>query len=74
MTIILYAVDVLLKGIICPTMPIQSIMSPYPVGYELIKKPSLYCDIKTRKEKRKALKTKNEYFRTLLTTCCNKLE
>ena len=73
MTIILYAVDVLLKGIICPTMPIQSIMSPYPVGYELIKKPSLYCDIKTRK-KRKALKTKNEYFRTLLTTCCNKLE
>ena len=41
-----------------------------PVGYELIKKPSLYCDIKTRKEKRKALKTKNEYFRTLLATCC----
>lgn len=37
-----------------------------PVGYELIAKTVGYCEVKTRKEKRKSLVTKNEYCRRLL--------
>jgi len=39
-----------------------------PVGYEIIKKPIAYCDIKTKKEKRKSEKTKNEIFRNMIDT------
>lgn len=42
-----------------------------PIAYELIKKPILYTDLKTKKVKRKAEKTKNEYFREMLRICCN---
>ena len=42
-----------------------------PVAFELIKKPLQYSEIKTHKVKRKALQTKNEDFRRLLSVCCN---
>ena len=35
-------------------------MSAYPVTYELITKPVLYTDVKTRRVKRKSLVTKND--------------
>jgi hypothetical protein len=37
-----------------------------PVGYEVIKKRVVYCDVKTRKEHRKSEKTKNDLFRQLI--------
>ena len=37
-----------------------------PVTYELITKPVLYTDVKTRRVKRKSLVTKND----LMRTCC----
>jgi hypothetical protein len=40
-----------------------------PVCFELVKKPTQYSDIKTRQVKRKSKKTKNELFRSMLTTC-----
>ena len=36
-----------------------------PVGFEIIKKPIRFCDIKTKKEKRKSEVTKNELFRNM---------
>ena len=42
-----------------------------PVAYKLIEKPIQYCDIKTKKVKRKAETTKNEDFRAMLKVCCN---
>ncbi len=41
-----------------------------PVAFELVKKPPVYCDIKTRKEKRKSEITKNEQLRNMLQVCC----
>ena len=41
-----------------------------PVAYKLIEKPIQYCDVKTKKVKRKAETTKNEDFRKILKTCC----
>ena len=41
-----------------------------PVAYEVIKKPYEYCDIKTRKVRRKADVTKNEQFRSMVQVCC----
>jgi len=37
-----------------------------PIGYEIVKKDRVYCEIKTRKQKRKANTSKNELFRNLL--------
>lgn len=34
-----------------------------PVGFELVKKPVEFCEIKTKKKKRKAMVTKNELLR-----------
>jgi hypothetical protein len=38
----------------------------FPVSYELISKDVSFCDIKTKKEKRKASISKNEIFRALI--------
>jgi len=42
-----------------------------PVGFEIISKPIKYSDIKTRKEKRMAEKTKNELMRDMIQTSIN---
>lgn len=42
-----------------------------PVAFELVKKPNMFCDVKTRKEKRKSEITKNEQLRNMLEVCCN---
>ena len=34
-----------------------------PIGFEVVRKDVLFCDIKTRKEKRRSSVSKNEYFR-----------
>lgn len=39
-----------------------------PVGYELIQKPVVSCEIATHKEKRQSLKTKNELLREMIST------
>lgn len=45
-----------------------------PVGYELIKKPVVMCDVKTKKEIRKSAQTKNEMMREMIITAiCNAL-
>ena len=41
----------------------QQIPLRVPVGFECVHKPIRYCDLKTRKEKRKSLVTKNELMR-----------
>ena len=38
----------------------------FPVGYEVVHKDTSFCDIKTRKVKRKASVTKNEHFRNMV--------
>ena len=40
-----------------------------PVAFELVKKPIQYCDIATRKLKRKSEKTKNEMMREMIQVC-----
>ena len=40
-----------------------------PVGFDLVTKPHQFCDIKTRKRKRKSTVTKNELLRNMLSTC-----
>ena len=40
-----------------------------PVAFELIRKPLEYCDLKTRKQKRASLVTKNELMRSMLDVC-----
>lgn len=40
-----------------------------PVGYELIRKPIEYCEIKTRKQKRMSNVTKNELLRQMMLQC-----
>jgi len=40
-----------------------------PVAFEVIRKPVEYCELKTRKHKRKSLVTKNELMREMLTVC-----
>jgi hypothetical protein len=37
-----------------------------PVGYEIVHKDIGYCDIESKKEKKKASLTKNDYFRNLI--------
>ncbi len=44
------------------------------VAFEMIKKPIVYSDLKTRKDKRASLVTKNEVVRAMLDVCVqNKL-
>ena len=40
-----------------------------PIGFELIKKPIRFSDLKTKKEKRKSEITKNEILRAMLKRC-----
>jgi len=40
-----------------------------PVAFELVRKPTLYSDVATRKAKRKSEETKNEMLRRMLKTC-----
>ncbi len=42
-----------------------------PVSFEIIRKTIRFCDLKTRKEKRKSKFTKNELMRNMLTVCAN---
>lgn len=42
-----------------------------PIGYDVVKKDVLYSDLKTRKQKRKALITKNQMFRSLVQQAVN---
>ena len=40
-----------------------------PVAFEVISKPIEYCDLKTKRRKRKSLVTKNELMREMVTVC-----
>jgi hypothetical protein len=40
-----------------------------PIAFELIKKPAIYSDLKTRRRKRRSLVTKNEQMREILRVC-----
>jgi len=40
-----------------------------PVAFELVRKPTLYSDVATKKVKRKSEETKNEMLRRMLKTC-----
>lgn len=40
-----------------------------PVAYELITKPIMYCELKTKKVKRKSEQTKNELMRNMIDQC-----
>jgi hypothetical protein len=45
-----------------------------PVAYELIQKPVVMCDVKTKKEVRKSAKTKNEMMRDMIMVAiCNQM-
>lgn len=59
------------KGEVLKGINILSCMIRYddfsvPVGYEVIKKDIVFCDVKTKKERRKSATTKNELFRKLI--------
>jgi len=41
----------------------------FPVGYEIVHKDITFCDIETKKIKRKASISKNDQFRNLISTC-----
>ncbi len=42
-----------------------------PVAFEIIKKTISFCDLKTKKEKRRSEVSKNELLRDMFTTCVN---
>lgn len=42
-----------------------------PVAFEIIKKPTHFCDVKTKKEKRKSELTKNQLMRQMIQTALN---
>jgi hypothetical protein len=42
-----------------------------PVAFELVTKPVVYCDLKTRRQMRKSEVTKNELMRQMIRTCVN---
>ena len=46
--------------------PDHSLALRVPVGYELVLKPIRFCDVKTKKEKRKSTVTKNELLREMV--------
>ena len=41
----------------------------FPVAFEAVKKPCQYCDLETRRLKRKSDRTKNEMMRDMLSVC-----
>ena len=41
----------------------------FPIGFDLVKKPIQFCEIKTKKVKRKSTMTKNELLRNRLAVC-----
>lgn len=43
----------------------------FPVGYELVHKEVEFCDIETKRLRRKSGTTKNEHFRNLIERCVN---
>jgi hypothetical protein len=43
----------------------------FPIGYEVISKPTQYCDLKTKRVKRKSEVNKNELFRSLISQACH---
>lgn len=64
------------KGEVLKGINILSCMIRYddfsvPVGYEVIKKDIVFCDVKTKKERRKSATTKNELFRKLIDLAVN---
>jgi DDE superfamily endonuclease len=64
------------KGEVLKGINILSCMIRYgdfsvPVGYEIIKKDIVFCDVKTKKERRKSATTKNELFRKLIELAVN---
>ncbi|AUH72170.1 transposase [Legionella sainthelensi] len=64
------------KGEVLKGINILSCMIRYddfsvPVGYEIIKKEIVFCDVKTKKERRKSATTKNELFRKLIDLAVN---
>lgn len=55
--------------------PDQELPLRIPVGLEAVRKPTRWCDLTTRKEKRGAEATKNELMRQLIGQCIrNRLE
>ena len=45
-----------------------------PIGYEIVRKEIQYCDVKTKKERRKSGTTKNELLREIIKqSCANKV-
>ena len=40
-----------------------------PQAFEVVRKPTQFCDIKTRKEKRASLVAKNELMQQIINTC-----
>lgn len=55
-----------IKGVDILTCMVRYDDISFPIGYEVIKKEIRYCDIKTKREKRKSGTTKNAHFRQLL--------
>jgi len=43
----------------------------FPIGYEVIRKPTQYCDLETNRVKRRSEVNKNELFRSLLSQACH---
>ena len=60
-----------LKGINMLSCMIRYDDFSVPVGYEVIKKDIVFCDVKTKKERRKSATTKNELFRKLIDLAVN---
>lgn len=64
-----------IKGINLLNVLYHSNGTSVPVAFELVKKPFMYCDLKTRQVKRKGEMTKNEMMRQMIETCvCNTLK
>ncbi len=49
--------------------PDQDLPLRVPIGFEAIRKPVWYCEVKTRKEKRESVVTKNELMRQMINRC-----
>ena len=58
-----------MKGINLLNALYYSSEASIPVAFEVVRKPIQFCDIKTRKEKRTSLVTKNELMRQMINTC-----
>jgi hypothetical protein len=65
-----------LKGSVIKGINILSCIVKYgdinlPIGYEVIKKPTLFCDTETKKVKRKSETNKNRLFKSLISQACH---